>query len=109
MKSTFLKRRYFTNPLYNTGCHKSVHDLLEERKTEIFTQMEILIMDSLKENLNCGIDFIVTNEDKLYGQDQRELFKALNHLSELHIIKKRNCDGDAYEWDDKHALLRILN
>lgn len=20
------------NPLYNTGCHKSVHDLLEERK-----------------------------------------------------------------------------
>jgi hypothetical protein len=30
-------------------------------------------------------------------------------LSELHIIKKRNCDGDAYEWDDKHALLRILN
>lgn len=97
------------NPLYNTGCHKSAHDLLEERKTEIFTQMEILIMDSLKENLNCGIDFIVTNEDKLYGQDQRELFKALNHLSELHIIKKRNCDGDAYEWDDKHALLRILN
>ena len=80
------------NPLYNTGCHKSVHDLSEERKTEIFTQMEILIMDSLKENLNCGIDFIATNEDKLYGQDQ-----------------KRNCDGDAYEWDDKHALLRILN
>lgn len=42
------------NPLYNTDCHKSIHDLSEERKAELFTPMEISIINSLKENFKCG-------------------------------------------------------
>ena len=96
------------NRIYNTGCGKSMSDFSEERKRELFTPMEILVMDCLKDNVNNGIDFITPNEDTLYEQNPRELFKAINHLTELHIIKKRNCDGDAYEWDDKNALLKLI-
>ena len=95
-------------PLYNTDCYKSMHDLTEERKMNLFSPIEILVMDSLKKNLDCGIDFITVNEDGLFEHDPHELFKALDHLVKLHIIRKRDCDGIAYEWDDKYALLRIL-
>jgi hypothetical protein len=68
------------NPLYNTGCHKSVHDLSEERKTEIFTQMEILIMDSLKENLVVRLQSFPSNL----------FFRSYNHLN-LKFLTMRVC------------------
>lgn len=96
------------NGIYNIGCNKSMADFSEERKQELFTSMEILVMNCLKENANNGIDFITPNEDTLYKEDSMELFKAIEHLIKLHIIKKRDCDGDAYEWNDMNALLKMI-
>ena len=80
------------NGIYNTECNKSMSDFSEERKQELFTSMEILVMNCLKENTDNGIGFITPNEDTLYKQNPKELFKAIEHLTELRIIKKKNCE-----------------
>lgn len=94
------------NMLWNTGYHKSMADHMEERKKELFTSIERLIMEHLRKSDD---GFIAVNESGLYEQDPHELFAAISHLEELHIIRKRNCDADAYEWDDKTVLLRMLH
>lgn len=96
------------NGIYNTECNKSMSDFSEERKQELFTSMEILVMNCLKENTDNGIGFITPNEDTLYKQNPKELFKAIEHLTELRIIKKKNCDGVAYEWNDTNVLLKMI-
>ena len=54
-----------------------------------------------------GVEFITPNEALLYNQDPKEVFYALDHLRELHILRKRNCAGtemcirDRYsDWED---------
>ena len=53
--------------------------------------------------------FIAVNESGLYEQDTNELFTAIRHLEELHIIRKRDCEAVAYEWDDTNVLLKMLH
>lgn len=65
-------------------------------------------MDTLKKNVNSGIEFIVANEDVLYGKNPAEVFKAIDRLQKLHIIKKRECDGNVYEWDDMNVLMKMI-
>ena len=91
--------------LWETGNHKSMLDCMNEREEELFTPMERLIMEHLRKS-NAG--FIAVNETGLYEQDVHELFAAIKHLEELHIIRKRDCEADAYEWDDKTVLLKLL-
>lgn len=90
--------------LWNTGCHKSMADYINERETKLFTPMERLIMEHLRQSDG----YIAVNETGLYEQDTHKLFTAIRHLEELHIIRKRNCEAIAYEWDDKTVLLKIL-
>ncbi len=94
------------NMLWNTGCYKSMADYMDEREETLFSSMERLVMEHL-----CKSDdgFIAVNETGLYEQDTHELYAAINHLKELHIIRKRNCETEAYEWDDKTVLLRTLH
>lgn len=50
------------NGIYNTECNKSMSDFSEERKQELFTSMEILVMNCLKENTDycpCGKEIVV--------------------------------------------------
>lgn len=94
----------YMNMLWNTGCHKSMADYMNERRKELFTPMERLVMEHLRRSDD---GFITVNETGLYEQDTHELFAAIRHLEELHIIHKRNCEADAYEWDDK-VLLKML-
>lgn len=94
------------NILWNTGCHKSMADHMDEREKELFTPMERLIMEHLRKSDD---GFIAVNESGLYEQNPHELFTAISHLEGLHIIRKRNCDADAYEWDDKTVLLKMLH
>lgn len=91
--------------LWNTHCYKSMADFRKEREKELFTPMEILIMEHLRKSDD---GFIATNETGLYEQNAHELYKAINSLMEKRIIRKRNCDAEAYEWDDKNVLLRML-
>lgn len=94
------------NNLWDTGCHKSMADHMNEREMTLFTPMERLIMEHLR---NSDDGFIAINETGLYGQNVNELFAAIRHLTELRIIQKRNCEADAYEWDDKMVLLKMLH
>lgn len=94
------------NMLWNTGCHKSMADHMNERKEALFTPMERLVMEHLRKSDD---GFIAVNETGLYEQDTHELFTAIRHLEELRIIRKRNCEADAYEWDDKTVLLKMLH
>ncbi len=94
------------NMLWNTSCHKSMADHMDEREEALFTPMERLVMDHLRKSDN---GFIAVNESGLYEQDVHELYVAIKHLMELHIIKKRNCEAEAYEWDDKTVLLKMLH
>ena len=94
------------NMLWNTGCHKSMADCMDEKEEALFTPMERLVMEHLRKS-NDG--FIAVNETGLYEQDIHELFFAIRHLEELHIIRKRNCEAEAYEWDDKTVLLKMLH
>lgn len=94
------------NMLWNTGCHKSMTDHMDEREEILFSPMEILIMEHLRKSDD---GFIAVNETGLYEQDIHELYVAINHLKELHIVRKRNCAAEAYEWDDKTVLLKMLH
>lgn len=48
--------------------------------------------------------FILTNESGLIEMDTDILFKAISHLVNLGVLKRRNCDAVAYEWNDKTIL-----
>ena len=65
----------------------------------MITPMEALILSHLRGGMKLGVEFITPNEALLYNQDPKEVFYALDHLRELHILRKRNCAGTAYEFD----------
>lgn len=44
--------------------------------------------------------FIIPNESCFLKLDTHNLFLAIYHLIELGILKRRECDGTAYEWAD---------
>ena len=88
------------NILWNTGCNKSMADHMEER------EKALLIMEHLRKSDD---GFIAVNETGLYEQNVHELYAAISHLEELHIIRKRNCEAEAYEWYDKTVLLKMLH
>ena len=52
--------------------------------------------------------FILANESGLIEIDAYTLFTAIYHLVELGILKKRDCDAVAYEWDNKERLEEFL-
>ena len=52
--------------------------------------------------------FICTNESGLIEIGAHSLFEAIKHLSELGILKRRECAAVAYEWNDKAVLERML-
>lgn len=43
--------------------------------------------------------FIIPNQDAFSGCDTHELFQAIYRLIDKGILRKRNCDGLAYEYD----------
>lgn len=90
--------------LWIMECHRS-RDHMDEREETLFSPMERLIMRHLRKS-DDGV--IAVNETGLYEQDTHELYAAISHLKELHIIRKRNCEAEAYEWDDKTVLLKML-
>lgn len=63
------------------------------------TPLEALILSHLRGGMKHGVEFITPNAALLYNQDPKEVFYALDHLRELHILRKRNCTGTAYEFD----------
>lgn len=63
------------------------------------TPLEALILSHLRGGMKHGVEFITPNAALLYNQDPKEAFYALDHLRELHILRKRNCTGTAYEFD----------
>ena len=91
--------------LWNTGCHKSMADHMNEKESVLFTPMERLILKHLRQSDD---GYIAVNETGLYEQNTHELFAAIKHLEELNIVRKRNCEAIAYEWNDKTVLLKML-
>lgn len=65
----------------------------------MITPLEALILSHLRGGMKHGVEFITPNEALFYNQDPKEFFYALDHLRELHILRKRNCTGTAYEFD----------
>lgn len=53
--------------------------------------------------------FIITNEARLIELHTHELFHAINHLVELGILKRRNCDAVAYEWANRERITRLID
>ncbi len=43
--------------------------------------------------------FITPNQDAFAGCDTHELFQAIYSLIDKGVLRKRNCDGLAYEYD----------
>lgn len=78
------------------------------------TPLEALILSHLRGGMKHGVEFITPNAALLYNQDPKEVFYALDHLRELHILRKRNCTGTAYEFDpqfdwDKFTKRRMIS
>lgn len=53
--------------------------------------------------------FIITNEARRIELHAHELFHAINHLVELGILKRRNCDAVAYEWANRERITRLID
>lgn len=77
-----------------------------------FTETEKVILDKMLEweewNQSRGRKddiFVVANEAGLIEIGAHNLFTAFGHLVDMGILKKRDCDAVAYEWDNR-ALLR---
>lgn len=51
------------NMLWNTGCHKSMADHMNEREEALFTPMKRLVMDHLRKSDD---GFIAIDESGLY-------------------------------------------
>lgn len=52
--------------------------------------------------------FIAVNQSGLIEMNAKDLFDAVNHMVSLNILKRRECDGTAYEWKDKQRLLEYM-
>lgn len=84
---------------------EELNNITDHMEETLFTSMEKLIIEHL---IKSDDGFIAVNETGLYEQSTHELFSALGHLEELYIIRKKNCEADAYEWNDKTVLLEML-
>ena len=81
-----------------------------------FTETEKIVLDHMLKweewNKSQGRKnedaFIVSNESGLIEIKASILFEAIYHLVDLGILKKRNCDAIAYEWDNRMALENYL-
>lgn len=78
------------------------------------TPLEALILSHLRGGMKHGVEFITPNAALFYNQDPKEFFYALDHLRELHILRKRNCTRTAYEFDpqfdwDKFTKRRMIS
>ena len=52
------------------------------------------------EVLNKQLDgFICPNQTELYNLDTKKLFQAIHNLEEKGVLRKRDCEGLAYEYD----------
>lgn len=58
--------------------------------------MESKILEVLNEQLD---GFICPNQSEFYNEDTNELFNALYSLVNNGILRKRNCEGLAYEYN----------
>lgn len=94
------------NALFTGRGSETMSDRMDKREQEIFTPMERLVMEHLRK---YDDGFIAVNESGLYEQDIKELFTAIYSLEEKRIIRKRDCEAIAYEWDDKTVLLKMLH
>jgi len=78
-------------------------------KSSYFTDTEKIILNKMLYWETRGNDsaFILVNEGGLI-LNTHKLFSAINHLVNLRILKKRNCEAIAYEWDNKEELFNYL-
>lgn len=79
-------------------------------KSSFFTDTEKIILNKMLYWENRGNDsaFILINEGGLIELNAHKLFSAINHLVNLRILRKRNCEAIAYEWDNKEELFNYL-
>lgn len=85
-------------------------------RSKYFTDLEKVILGKMidweewnKKNQSLDEEtFIITNEAGLIELDAHELFHAINHLVELGILKRRNCDAVAYEWADRERIAELI-
>lgn len=79
-------------------------------KSSFFSDTEKIILNKMLYWENRGNDsaFILVNEGGLIELNANKLFSAINHLVNLRILRKRNCEAIAYEWDNKEELFNYL-
>lgn len=72
------------------------------------TAVEKIIIQRLLYWEADGDAFIMVNERILNEINSHRLFAAIWHLVSLGIIKRRECEAIAYEWDNKNLLKSYL-
>ena len=72
-----------------------------ETSPEMLTPTETIILNHLRESIRAGLNFMVPNDATLYDQDPKEESKAFIQLRKLHILRKRNINANAYEFDPR--------
>lgn len=72
-----------------------------ETSPEMLTPTETIILNHLRESIRAGLNFMVPNDATLYDQDLKEWSKAFIQLRKLHILRKRNINANAYEFDPR--------
>lgn len=72
-----------------------------ETSPEMLTPTETIILNHLRESIRAGFNFMVPNDATLYDQDPKEWSKAFIQLRKLHILRKRNINANAYEFDPR--------
>lgn len=85
-------------------------------RSKYFTDLEKVILGKMfdweewneKNQSSDEETFIITNEAGLIELDAHELFHAINHLVELGILKRRDCDAVAYEWADRERIAGLI-
>ena len=86
-----------------------VKDSTKLTATEKMILDKMLEWEGWRQDRGCADDtFIIANEAVLIEMGASDLFTAFGHLVDMGILKKRNCDAVAYEWDNRALLENYL-
>lgn len=93
----------------NKITRDTIKDCNKFNSTEKIVLDHMLMWENWNKDHNSSVEtFILTNESGLIEVDAHELFSAINNLVEIGILRRRECDAVAYEWNNKEFLLDYL-
>jgi len=111
VRDAYQDKRYTSNPL--KSIDKDTNKINDEKDTLESFVSQAEATKNLREKILNVLDsqadgFIIPNQSEFYG-DSNNFFKAVDELIKDGVLRKRNCEGLAYEYESSYLKNKSTN